>query len=662
MRISLSLITVLFTLCLSSQIDNHHRVSELLKKGWETHGENPSMSLQIANEALLLFNDSAKYPLQLDSIYRLQAYSFGDMNKRHDALKAHLNRQRVLLKHAPDSKALASSYFETAGVLANQNDKEIALDYYDKCIELSRRIEYKTQLGQAIIEAGNIRSRDTSKIPTIIQSFFEAEKAFSGNPRIEFMRGYVKVQIANLYLKIDDIENAWIQADSAIGFVNTEVYPDYNGLIYQGAGDVLMAAKQNEEAIYLYKQAQQLYEENNKFFYLPGLYNQLSKAFSDRNKDSAYYYLNKYVEINDSVINMQNNEKIAELQAIFKDEQDSIAIENLRVLKEQEENEKKLVESENAKQKQLIWLAVIALIIVAVLSLFLLRFLNVSRRQNKLISLQKDMVEEKSKEIQDSIDYAKRIQEATIPDNIRLRSIFSEAFVIYKPKDKLSGDFYWANKVTTNSGEHLKIFAVGDCTGHGVPGAMISVLGVNYLRLGEKSPDVNSPAQALDYLNEGVRSVLAHGKETVRDGMDIALGAINEREMTLYYSGAKNPIYVVREGELIVLKTDSHAIGFSGNEELIKYSHHQFSLQKNDMIYVLTDGYQDQFGMNNHSDAQAKVKKFKLGRLKKLLAVLARLDVAEQKATLEETFYAWKGEVEQTDDVCIMGIRISGLS
>mgnify|MGYP006175862515 FL=1 len=272
---------------------------------------------------------------------------------------------------------------------------------------------------------------------------------------------------------------------------------------------------------------------------------------------------------------------------------------------------------------------------------------------NIKIAAVKDILSEKNREITDSIRYAKRIQEAMLPSEELIKSLFPDSFLVYKPKDLLSGDFYWVSEVITNYKEKFVMASVADCTGHGVPGALMSIIGNNFLRICEHEPTVNRPSEALDFINAGISNTLRqeYSKSVIRDGMDMVFIAIDFAKMTLHFAGAKNPIYLIRNNELMEFKGDKHPIGAFVGEEMIKFTNHSIPVQTGDCLYLFTDGFPDQFG-------GSKGKKFMYKRFKELLFENNHLPMNKQQEILLDTFEEWKGSLEQVDDVCIMGIRL----
>lgn len=273
---------------------------------------------------------------------------------------------------------------------------------------------------------------------------------------------------------------------------------------------------------------------------------------------------------------------------------------------------------------------------------------------NKQLADQKSIIEEKNKDIEDSINYAQRIQRSILPPDDDMRKAFNEYFVLYKPKATISGDFYWMTQMRTHSNEAgLSVIAAVDCTGHGVPGALMSIVGNTLLNQTIKNPKITTPAEALDFINHELPKNLKQQQEgeVIRDGMDIVMCAIDYKTSTLYFAGANNPVYIIRLGELIEIKGDKQAVSGSTDEAKRPFTNHSFPLQKNDLVYLITDGYADQFG-------GPEGKKFRSKQLRETLIRLHSLPMAEQRRRLDDTFEAWKGTLDQVDDVTIIGIKI----
>lgn len=254
-----------------------------------------------------------------------------------------------------------------------------------------------------------------------------------------------------------------------------------------------------------------------------------------------------------------------------------------------------------------------------------------------------DILSTQNKEIINSINYAKRLQDAILPAKETLDQLLTEHGIVYLPKDIVSGDFYWIEHT-----DDQVFFAVADCTGHGVPGAMVSVVGYNSLNRCIRELALTDPAEILNHLTEMVEETFSKQNKEVSDGMDIALCVWDKAKNTLSYAGAYNPLYLIREGELLETKADKQPIGKFIKRE--HYTSHQVNLQKGDSIYLFSDGYADQFGGE-------KGKKLKYARFKKYLLELNQLEAGKMAEKLENRFHEWRGENEQIDDVCIMNVR-----
>jgi len=265
----------------------------------------------------------------------------------------------------------------------------------------------------------------------------------------------------------------------------------------------------------------------------------------------------------------------------------------------------------------------------------------------KMIMEQKKLVQEKQKEIIDSITYAKRIQEAILPPLDYWKKNLPESFILYKPKDIVAGDFYWMEK---SKDEKFVFFAAADCTGHGVPGAMVSVVCNNALNRSLLEFNLTDTGKILDKTRELVIETFGKSSSEVKDGMDISLCRLNILTNEMQWSGSNNPLWYIRNGELREIKPDKQPIGNYAEQK--PFTSHSLNLEKGDTLYVFTDGYADQFG-------GPKGKKFKYKKLQDELLVIQDKALTVQKEMLEKLFEDWKDNLEQLDDVCIIGVRLN---
>lgn len=262
------------------------------------------------------------------------------------------------------------------------------------------------------------------------------------------------------------------------------------------------------------------------------------------------------------------------------------------------------------------------------------------------IEEQKEILAEKNKEITDSIYYAKRIQTALLPSEEEFRKHFRESFVLFRPKDIVSGDFYWAME----NDQHL-FFAVADCTGHGVPGGFMTMLGVSFLDEIIKEKHIINPAEVLNALRDRIIQTLKQSSAAgeSKDGMDIVLCRIDKDSNLLYYAAANNALYLQRGDTLTSHNGDKQPCGFHPMQHA--FTEHEIRLAAGDRIYLFSDGYADQFG-------GPRGKKFKYKQLEELLLQQGQLPLTSVAAMLDQQFEQWRGELEQVDDVLVIGIRI----
>ncbi len=286
-------------------------------------------------------------------------------------------------------------------------------------------------------------------------------------------------------------------------------------------------------------------------------------------------------------------------------------------------------------------------LMVAGFAFFLFRSNVEKKKTNNELSHAYKEIETKNKEIQDSINYAKRIQEAMLPEVSLLQKYFPEGFGLYMPKDVVSGDFYWFNELNENL-----YFAVADCTGHGVPGAFMSMISIDKLNQSLIDKKIDLPSKILSNVNNSIKNALKQNNVQAgsKDGMDIALCSYDKRTMTLNYAGANRPVWIIRNNDLIEQKPDKLSIaGYTEYDQ--QYTNRTIQLEKGDSVYVFTDGIVDQFGGPDG-------KKFMSKRLKELLIEINTKPMSEQELVLKGAIENWQGKLEQIDDILVLGMKI----
>ncbi len=395
-----------------------------------------------------------------------------------------------------------------------------------------------------------------------------------------------------------------------------------------------------------YKQAVECYQQSLNYtdtgVYNNGLiqlYTNLAEIYETSNniKDAMHFYkLVKYVsgiqfkrELSEQI---EQNDRMVDFVKVHLT--DSIAQAG-RITNQQLE-----IKRSNTIRYFLVLIVAIAFVFFALLY----KRYKITQSQKKEIHLQKELVDEKQKEIVDSINYAKRLQDAILPPAKLIEQYLPESFIFYKPKDIVAGDFYWFQNIANGY-----LLAAADCTGHGVPGALVSVVCSNALNRAVKEFKLTEPGQILDKTRELVLETFSKSEQEVKDGMDISLAYLNPKTYQLSWSGANNPLWYINQGNMLQITANKQSVGMG--DQQIPFKTHHVQLEKGDMIYLFTDGFADQFGGENG-------KKFKYRPMKDILLSISTKPLSKQKELLENEFEKWKGRLEQVDDVCVIGIKI----
>lgn len=395
-----------------------------------------------------------------------------------------------------------------------------------------------------------------------------------------------------------------------------------------------------DSAFYYYRLGLRLSMQHNLKEDLLKTYKSLADEFEKTgNSDSAVHYLHLYIDLNEMIHGEDEMRKL------------ELENQNYGIRKKQEElalmDAQAQLDQEALRNK-------ISLLAGGVAILILLSLLLFSRYRSKqhvamvLANKNKEITHQKD-EITDSINYARRIQDSILAPMHAVKQVIPDSFILYLPKDVVSGDFYW---VEEENGQ--RIFSAVDCTGHGVPGALMSVVGFNLLNRAVKELHLTKPSEILRELDYGVNKLLrqSESENTVKDGMDISICSFHPETRMLQYAGAFNPLYMVRNGQLSQVKADKSPIGVNVDGVVDSYTNHEVRMLPGDMVYLFSDGYADQFGGPDG-------KKLKYNRLRELLVAVSSRPTAEQELILRAEFNTWKGQLEQVDDVLIIGMRVS---
>jgi serine phosphatase RsbU (regulator of sigma subunit) len=389
----------------------------------------------------------------------------------------------------------------------------------------------------------------------------------------------------------------------------------------------------------------------NKIFLKNG-YDAVAHSYEGTGQfEKADEYFKKYIELNQKLLDEANLKQVNEMQAKYESDkqEQKIALQNVQntFLKADLDRSEALVNRKNI----IIYLVSGGGLLLIILALVILRGLRQKKKTLVFISGMRDKLEQKNQEISDSINYAKNIQRSLLPDPSQLRNVFRDSFVLNMPKDIVSGDFF-----SLVPRENKFYLAVADCTGHGVPGAFMSMIGIDKLNQAIAESKTGKPGEILSLLNKSIRASLHQEDWTSlsKDGMDIALISVefgagsSERKIT--YAGANRPLWIIRNGNFIEFKPTKAAIGGITLNESI-FADNEISLEENDQVYLFSDGFPDQFG-------GVKGKKLMTKHFRTLLMNASQQSLAEQKEFLLGKLKEWQGGFEQVDDILVVGVKV----
>lgn len=544
-------------------------------------------------------------------------------------------------------KGQAKAILNIGILYGDQKLHKRSLEYLNKARELFFQLNDTAQWANATTRVGNVymetEDQDTAKI-----LYLEALKLFQS---IHHKRGIAVIynNLAGLtrVFSIDESLNYYELALKARMELGDKVSVS---MIYGNIGSTYMNKQNYSKALENLNKSLELAIEMNSKENLPNIYKLIAGCYKKQNNlPKAFDALSKYAELKDSLFNKESIEKIEEIQTKYeteKKEQEIKLLNTTNSLKEIEIEKNKVEIGKQNQQKILIALALAFFIVVSGVVFRSYRVTKKSKEiiyiQKKEIEIKKNEVDEKQKEIVDSINYARRIQYALLANKELLEQNLDEYFIAFKPKDIVSGDFYWA--VEFNNKFYI---AVCDSTGHGVPGAFMSLLNIGFLGEAIKEKAIVEPHEVLNYVRD--RLIESISKEEQQDGMDGILLCIDKLNGKITYAAANNSPVIIQDNQISELPKDKMPVG--KGERMDSFKSHTINFQKGDTLYLYTDGFADQFG-------GPKGKKFKYKPLNDLLLNVKHLSLSEQQKVLVKTFTEWKGDLEQVDDVLIIGIRM----
>ncbi|MBL4654408.1 MAG: tetratricopeptide repeat protein [Bacteroidia bacterium] len=657
---------------LQTASEDTHKVKIINDLGFQLISSDPEKALQYANLGLSLA-EQLGYKQGIAKSFNHIGIIHRDQDNYEKALEFYLKALKIR-EEIGDKKGIAASMNGIGVVYFYQGNYEKTINFFIKALKLEKEFGNKRGIASNMNNIGVVYEKQNKYIEAIeyYEQSLKIRKEIKDNEGIAVSLNNIGIIYAKQdnYLKSLDYLAKSLEIRELLGDKKGIASSLGNiGQLYSDHAEALEKLRRSKDEVRSkYERAVEYDQKSLAIAKEIGAKNEIKYAY--QNLASVYYRQNKYKEaydyhelysgIKDSIINEQSNRQIAEMQELYESEkkEKQIEIQKLQLDKQQ---------SDINKQRITLYSVIGGLILVLVFSLILFNRFRYIRKQNKIIEKQKQLVDEKNKDITDSIRYAKEIQSAILPADTFLDEILSAHFVVFKPKDIVSGDFYWAYKTKSNK----VIWIAADCTGHGVPGAFMSMIGNALLNEIVIEKGIENAASILDELKSSIIKALSQtGKKgESRDGMDIALCVWHIDTNKLEFSGAHNPFYLLRkdivnsdlaenakvkifENDLAEIKADRQPIGYEEGKDQ-PFTNHEIQLQTGDTLYIFSDGYADQFGGK-------RGKKFTYNQVKKLLLSINEKPMQEQKNVLDETIESWRNanNEDQIDDICVFGVRV----
>lgn len=590
---------------------------------------------------------------QADAINTQGAFYY--FKGKYDIAIQHFDRSLQLYKSIDDFENVGNILNNISGVYVNLNAFDDALKYLHEGLDFFKDSGYDIGLAMSYSNLGTVYVYKSEEIDSsatrdmyLDSAFYFLNKGLNKSEEI----GYLQSK-GNALSNLGVVHFYWNNFDSAKFYLNESLFlKRANGNLEGVSEDLVYLSqisrkeKKLQQSFDYALEALQIGEQLGISSTVKNASLSLYKNYKLRNDfRMALSMLEKYLKAKDEIESEDNQKEVLRQQYKYEYEKKAVS-DSVAFAKEKEitavQLEKQDAEIQARKNQQYGLYG--GLLLVALFAGFIYNRFKVTRKQKAIIEEAHGQLEEKNEEILDSISYAKRIQTAILPPDKLVKEYLKNSFILYKPKDIVAGDFYWMER---QDGKVL--FAAADCTGHGVPGAMVSVICNNGLNRSTREFGLSDPGEILSKTRDLVIAEFEKSEEEVKDGMDIALCALEGNK--LRYAGAHNPLWIIRNGisQVEEIKADKQPIGKYANPK--PFTTHEIELNPGDTFYIFSDGFADQFGGE-------KGKKFKSANFKKLLLSIQHESIDHQKARIEQAFGSWKGQLEQLDDVCVIGVRV----
>ncbi len=611
---------------------------ELVVQADQVYNEDPGQSYVLCSEAeKLLDKDSEDEEVASVAICLARYYI---LVTQYDDANTYLNQAIEIYTRNGNLIGLSSAFSLKSILMQKIGDAQASRSLLIRAVEIERQLGDTSGLATELNNL-SLDYMEEGKLDSMKLYLDQLEELKEGFYPTDW---YYYHQNRGLYnLRSGNPEAALQEFRHALPIAEQEKMTDSKASLLASLSETFLALDQVDSAEFYAYAAVTFSEENNLLFETSeGLQTLIEVKEKLAQTAEAYELYKKLVAINKQIYDLEKVQAVRELEGQLK-----LAEKESEIAQGKAALDAEKLETAKAQVRNL-WMFGILAVVVIILVFTIYVYLK-TRKLNAEIQLQKQEIELKSENLQEalsdinaSLEYSRLIQATILPSEQSLNRCFADHFVFYKPRDLVSGDFYWLCET-----EEATMLAVADCTGHGVPGAMVSMVCSEALNKVVKEYGVTQPNLVLDQVREIVESTFGQNQSDLYDGMDIALCTISGNQVS--YSGAHNPLLLLRDGELVEYRADKQPIG--KYSEAKPFSLHSFEKRKGDQIYLFSDGYADQFGGE-------KGKKFKSTNFKKLIVRFSSASMNQQRAVLSETFETWKADLEQVDDVCVMGVKL----
>ncbi len=609
-------------------------------------------ALNYLNQAAKYAEPSKDYYLANDIYFRIgECYLMeSDFN---NALKAY-GHSVEYCKKINDDATLSSNLGAIGEIYMQKEDYKKAYENLFESLNLAKEISYSYQEAYTASTLGSLFQLD-SNFTEALKYYEESKRLYSLFNKESHSSELLlsDLNIGTVYISMGRYDEGLECLMKVYKVVDKDADPAIAAELLNSLGEVCYLKNELVRAEQYVETSLEIGKKVEIIGTVQASYGLLYKIY-EKKKDfqKAFLYHKAYTHMVDSATNKAQIKRFAELENEVKQNQLKAEYDKAETVLR---NEKLMKEDELKRQRITSLIIGIGFVILLIGAVFIYRSLRENKKKTKIISeqkkeveKQKHIIEEREKEVKDSITYAKRIQDAILPSDKNIKELFKDTFIFYKPKDIVAGDFYWLADT-----KEIILIAVADCTGHGVPGAMVSVVCSNALNRAVKEFGLTDPGLVLDKTREIVIETFEKSGSEVKDGMDISLLAVpkiqNSDSINLKWAGANNPLWYCKDGRILEIKGNKQPVGkFIKQTE---FTTQTLTLKKNDVIYLITDGFADQFG-------GAKGKKFKYKQLIQTLSSISDKPMSYQKETLHEIFENWRGDLEQVDDVTVVGINL----